>query len=260
MTENAPTVPEKNKKDWKKPVMVGCLFLSILLMAGCLGILTIISRQNIPYVQNYFPTQTATPPHILVGQPAASVKITKEDFLTNKNEWSSLYWYAKTEVKDGKLFLESFQDKEMAIGYCNLCSFVVSSNHALRTPYYLQADFNTDKKVDEPYGLIFSAVQAKENSYYIFVINPTSDFYAAIKVQNGKWENLTSGYSDLIKPYPETNALSVEVEAGHITLYINGQKLTDFIDKSPLADGQIGFIAGNAGFKLIVDNLFAYHK
>ena len=251
---------DEPEPDWKKPLVFGGLLLPLLIACTCLSLLTITYRQQIPYVQNYFPTKTASPPGILVNQPDKNVKITYEDFSTNQNNWSTRYILSKAEVKDGKLFLESFDKTSFAIGYCGSCSFVVHSNHTLQNPYYLQADFNTDQKVFEgTYGLVFNFLKTKKN-YYTFTINPYYRYYELDKFQNGHWNYLSKEQSNLIKPYPETNTLSLDFEKDVIRLYINGQAVKDIIEKQPIEDGRIGVYMDSGGFKLMVDNLFAYHK
>jgi hypothetical protein len=227
-------------------------------MLACLSIMTFAYRESIPYVKNYFPGPTATPAHILVLQPADDVKVTNENFSNNLGEWSIYYRFSKAEVKDGKLFLESFEDNQSAIGYCYSCSFILRTNNYLRSPYYFQADFNTDRKVNTYYGLVFNIIREKD-SYYEFTINPTLKTYNLDKFQDDEWVNLTTGESNLIRLYPETNTLSVDLDEGLIKLYINGQEITSARDKNPTDFGKIGAIVGDAGFKLIVDNLFAYH-
>ena len=244
--------------DWKKPLIFGCLFIPLLISFTCLSILAITYRQQIPYVQNYFPTKTAPPPSILVNQPDKDAKITSDDFSTNQNNWSTRFALSKAEVKDGKLFFEAFKGNTYSMAYCNSCWFVVKSNQTLTNPYYLQADFNTDKKTDGRYGLVYN-ISNTLSSYYIFVINPTSGIYSVYKLDDD-WRELSSGPSDLIKPSPEINTLSLEFNAGAIRFYINGQTLTSVTDPHPLKDGKIGVYVEGTGFKLIVDNLFAYHK
>jgi hypothetical protein len=247
--------------NWKKIFRLGCLSGSVLMILTCFAILIAIYKQKIPYVQNYFPTPTATPPHILLPQPASDVKVTNDDFSDNLGDWSVFYSLSKAEVKDGKLFLESFEDGGFAIGYCDFCSFVLSTNHSLRTPYYLQADFNTDKEVNEYYGLVFNVIREK-HSYYIFAVNPIEKIYNLDKFQDDKWTNISSetDESNVIRPYPETNTLSVDFEGKAITLYANGKMLISLTDENPTDMGKIGVFIGNRGFKLIVDNVFAYHR
>ncbi len=259
MTENTPHNEEKTYVNWEKIFIYICMLMAFIMILTCLSVMTFAYRENIPYIQNYFPTPTATPPHILALQPADTVKVTNEDFSSNRSEWSIYYRFSKAEVKDGKLFLESFEHDEFAIGYCNSCSFVIRTNNYLRSPYYLQADFNTDQKMNSYYGLVFNIIKEK-HSYYTFILNPTLKKYSLNKFQDDNWSNLASGESDLIRSYPETNTLSVDFEAGVINLYINGQVVTSTTDKNPTDFGKIGVFVGDSGFKLIVDNLFAYHK
>jgi hypothetical protein len=259
MSDNTPPIPTKPSMPWKTLVIFGCFSISILTILACLSVVTIVYREKIPYVQNYFPTQTTTPPHIVIHPPDKDVKITSEDFSNNLNDWSTSYSLSKAEVKDGKLFLESFNNESFAISYCDNCSFVVKSNHSLQSPYYLQADFNTDHEANASYGLVFNIKRETPSYYYIFEINPTLKTYSLDKYQNNKWVYLSNGQSNLIRSYPETNTLSVDFEAGVINLYINGQAVTSATDKNPTDSGKIGVYVGDTGFKLIVDNLFAYH-
>lgn len=260
MAENSTlNTKEKTYVNWERIFVYTCIIMSFFIMLTCLSIMTFAYRKNIPYVQNYFPAPTATPPHILVLQPADNVKVTNDNFSNNLGEWSIYYRFSKAEVKDGKLFLESFEDNQSAIGYCYSCSFVVRTNNYLRSPYYLQADFNTDREINAYYGLVFNIIIEK-NNYYQFMVNPTLKTYNLNKFQNYEWVTLTMGESSVIRPYPETNTLSVDFDKGIIKIYINGQAITSVTDKNPTDFGKIGAIVGDAGFKLIVDNLFAYHK
>jgi len=259
MAENIPVASANADTNWKKILTCGCLAMFVFMVLAGLSVFGVVYREKIPYVQNYFPTKTATPPHILVHPPAKDVKVTNDDFSNNLGEWAAYYRFTKVEVKDGKLFLESFDDGAFAIGYCDFCSFIVKSSHSLHSPYYLQADFNTEQKTSVSYGLAFNIIR-ETNSYYMFSINPALKTYRVNKVQDNQLVDLTLGSSNSIKSYPETNTLSVDFDAGIINLYINGQAVKSVTDKNPTDFGKVGVYVGDAGCKLIVDNLFAYHK
>ena len=251
--------PEKTTANRRK-IILACagLFVACCLALTGSGVFIIWDRENIPFLKSNTPTPSPAP-HILVGQPAGNIKITKDDFSTNGNEWSTLLHYAKAEVKDGKLYLESFTAGNIAIGYCEACSFVVITNPNLESPYYLQADFNTDVDTHHFYGLVFSMLTS-QGTLYSFEIGPWSHTYEFYKHDTSGWTELLGQSSKSIKSFPATNTLSVKVDQGLITLYINGDTISSYTDKNPLNTGQVGVMVDDATFKLSVDNLFAYHQ
>lgn len=250
------TVGKSATFPWEKVILGGCLSCSCLIFLTFALTLVMLQRETIPYVRDYFPTATATPAQILVGQPPAD-EIIREDFTNNRNNWASYYSMEKTEVRDGKLFLEAFSEDAVAMAYCETCPF--SSDNRLASPYYLQAEFASQTKIDTYYGLVFGLLY-DENSYYAFLINPVKGSYSLLKLEKHEWSYLRYGESKLIRQYPNVNTLSVDFDQGVITLYINGTHVDSYADEAPNNSGAVGVISNATGFQLIVDNLFAYNK
>jgi hypothetical protein len=178
--------------------------------------------------------------------------VLKDDFSTNKNNWSAYYFNSKVEVKDGKLFLESYDS-----GSAVALTFYKPSPHQYFTGnYYLQADLTTEQGRTPEYGLVFSVA---DGNYYQFIIAPFIQKYSLRKTVDAKWTDLKQGYSTIIKSSTEVNTLGVYFDRGNIEAFINGQQVMTYQDKDPLTQGRLGLYIDNAGFKLIVDNFFAYN-
>ena len=254
--ENHP--PTETKDRWTIAIVVG-LSLAYGLLVVCVALFLAFDWQYLPANGAKEPASTATPPHILAAQPASDVKVTREDFSSNIRNWSAYYYDSKVEARDGKLFIESFVHNQLAMAYCESCSFVISSNPRLESPFYLQADFSSDKYTAQYYGLIFSLL-IDDGSCYAFEIDPSTQTYILAKRIDGAWIHLQRASSNSIDTYPATNTLGIDFSAGTMVLYINGKSITTYVDKSPLAGGKIGAIVDDAGFVVSMDNLFAYHK
>jgi hypothetical protein len=242
-------------------VIMICSLLICMVLFACMMILAAIYRSEIPIVKNYFPAITptnTTVPHILVHTPSDNWPTLIEDFTTNQNNWNVAYYYdSKVEVKNGKLFIESF-DRGIAMATC-ACKRI--EDVRFNNTYYLQADLSPEKPTSKNYGLAFSiGIIDNYDSFYEFSINPRQGRYYLQKQLGDDWIDLLSGSSKMIKTYPETNTLSVYFDHGSIELFINGEKITTYIDNDPINTGAIGFIANDSYFKLVVDNLFAYNK
>lgn len=252
-----------NNPQTQKVIMIGSSLLICIVLLICSIGFVIVYRDNIPVVKNYFPTiaptQTLTPtpiptPHILAHVPANNLLLFKDDFTTNHNEWSTYYSLEKVEVKTGKLNLESF-DSRLGIAHCYCKS---PGDQPFADTYYFQADVTTEYLTFNNYGLVFSL--AENGDFYEFSINPPKKKYYLQKLVGSNWVDLFAGASKVINDYPDANTLSVYFDHGTIELFINGEKVTTYVDKKPINKGELGFITDTGDFKLIIDNLFAYNK
>ena len=245
------------KRNWS--VVVGCAILAIIfIFCTVAATLSIIYRNNIPVVKNYFqtatlvPTPTLTPiPHILVHKPDPKIHVLIDDFTTNKNNWSTRYSPGKVEIKNGILSGESF-NSDVVIAHC----FCETEYETFADKYYLQADLSTSRQTSNSYGLVFGLTENGE--FYQFTIKSQSKDYFLEQWNGDDWITFTTGLSDAIRNYPDPNTLSVYFNQGKIELFINGQSIATYQDKKPMK-GKIGFVAYGMNFKLLVDNLFAYH-
>jgi hypothetical protein len=84
--------------------------------------------------------------------------------------------------------------------------------------------------------------------------------FSLFKYTQGKWDELVPLSRSAIKPYPEVNTLSVYFNQGNIDLYINGSSVASYSDKGPFHSTGLGAFANDAGYRLIVDNFFAYDE
>lgn len=247
-----------------KVLIIGCSLLACIILSICLITFTVIFRQQIPVIKNYFPTVTPIPtptsiPHILVHAPSDNTLILKDDFTTNQNDWSAYYIKSKIEVRNGKLAIESFEYNSVGIAecFCKSPADLPITDLYYADTYYLQADVSTEKWTTKIYGLAFGLDKAI--GFYEFSVNPIDQVFYLQKSLKTGWANLTSGSSKAIKPYPDANTLSVYFDHGTIELFINGEKVATYIDENPISKGKIGFIANDFDFKLLVDNLFVYN-
>lgn len=250
MSENE-TSPKPNRA-----IIIGCSVSAVFIFCIVMAALLVVYRSNIPVVKNYFqtatpiPTPTLTPtPHILVYEPDPNDRVLTENFTTNKNNWSTFYSPGKVEVNNGILSAESFERDGIAIAHC----FCENEYQHFTDKYYLQADVSTDRVTANNYGLIFGL--AGTGDFYEFTISTQKRFH--LEKWNGDWAYLAEGVSPAIRNYPESNTLSVYFNQGKIELFINGEKVTTYKDRTPTS-GQIGFVLYGMNFKLLVDNLFVY--
>ena len=97
-------------------------------------------------------------------------------------------------------------------------------------------------------GLVFRATDktaSDKNHFYAVLIDPRKGKYAVVKWDGDKFAS-TPDWKDssLIKRKNEVNTVRVDGDGDKFTIYLNGDKLTDFSDSS-YAKGSIGFIASN---------------
>ena len=224
----------------------------LLFMFFVLGAIIFVLK---PY--RTFPENSATPspvvtptPHILVHQPVNKDSILYENFSSNKHEWEIYYPYGKLEIINGKMILQTNIEKRYLIGR--------SSEFDLpEKTYYVQADFTTDVDKAYSYGLIFG-FNYDLGTYYMFDISPKAGLYRLLKYNTGKWEELIPFTQTSLNPYPEVNTLSVYFDQGNIELYANGNLISNFSDDDFFRSAGVGVFVNDAGYRLIVDNFYAY--
>jgi hypothetical protein len=233
---------------WFTQLAGGCLVV-LFLMMGAAAILL----KPAEYIRNKSatPTHTVTQvPHILVREPADQTSVIHEDFSSNKREWGLYYPNGKLEIIDEKLILQSNLEKRYVIGKSQ-------GFDLLEQPYYIQADFSTDVDNGLAYGLIFGISDSLQ-TYYMFEVSPRTGYFHLLKYNTGKWEELVPFTHGSLKPYPEANTLSVYFDAGHIELYMNGDLVSNFSDSNFFQSTGAGVFVNSIGYRLIVDNFFAY--
>jgi len=234
------------------------VYLVILYMALCAVASTVgyDNRQKIPFLAGTYPTPTATvvpTPEILAHRPGDYGAVRFVDFTYGLNDWRLYYSKGKVEAVDGKLVLQSNADGYVAI----------AGNQNLILPggkYYIQADLITDIDTDQAYGLVFGLDNHLAN-YYLFEVVPRIGMFRLLKHTQAKWSELVpfSPSHGTIKSYPEVNTLSVYFNNGEIGLFINGKSMASYSDKEPFQFVGVGGFVDNFGFRLIMDNFFAYN-
>jgi len=225
----------------------GCLvMLCLLLIAGTI----LFGYQQSVIRRSPTATPTSVPTPYLIREPVDPRAVMKEDFSSNKNDWSLYYPNGKLEVINGKLVLQSNVQNGFVIGESK--RFFPSGE-----TYYLQADFTTDVEKAYPFGLIFGFNESL-SSYYLFEITPQTEYYRLLKFNSGKWDELISYSQNAINPYPQVNTLSVYFDKGNMELYINGDVVSTFLDKDLFRSSGVGVFVSNSGYRLIVDDFFIY--
>jgi hypothetical protein len=243
-------VNEKPKLRWVTNLAGGCL---IILYIGLFAAILIFSHWQTAVGNIPTPTPTQVPdPHILVRQPAKNITVVHEDFSANRREWGLYFDYGKLEVISGKLILQSNLPDGFTVGI-NQRIVPASEN------YYVQADFSTDIENVSSYGLVFGLNQSLA-TFYLFEIWPQSQGIRLLKYNAGKWTEVMPLTAAVINPFPSPNTLSVYFDKGDIELYVNGKLVTNYSDKDYFQSKDIGVYVNNAGFRLLVDNIFVYDE
>ncbi len=255
-----PSVEKMSKKSSGLGVFFGCISALYALICLCLGIYASIFHQQISTIPNYFlkiaPTPSSTP---IVHQLTAGDKVYKDNFLDNTGLWSGIGSNSEVSIKDGKLFLKSLHKGASGFAECGKCP-------KLTSPYFIQADFSTLEPTDERYGIAFSADDSYPGddalgSCYLFQIDAKNGSYELYKFLNSTWILHISRNSDSIKPHPETNTLGVSMDNDLIVFLINGEIVDTYQDSGTTMNFGYYWVFGNdAGFTLILDNLYTYGK
>lgn len=252
-----PVIEKSPNQNSGSGIVLGCVTAVYILACLCIGGYAYFFRQQIPGVQNYFPTETATPtatpiPH----QPTHGDKVIKDDFSDNKKDWQSESNNSTTYVKDGILVLWSARGDSYGLTKCGTCPKLADN-------LYIEADFSTNQAIDEYYGLAFN-IGGNYDAFYSFQINATQERYVLYKRKSGydhPWMLRISKETSLIKPYPQANKLAISFDKDLIKLYINGSEVDSYKDpETEFRSGAFGFYVDSIGFHLIVDNLYAYGK
>lgn len=203
------------------------------------------------------PTLTATPivtPQILV--PLEDTwEPRHETFILDKHLWELLKPPGKLEIIDEKLIIQSYRQGSTVIGYSQSETFNPSQE-----AYYIQADFMTDAEGrNVSYGLVFG-LNDTQNAFYIFDLYPQEQTFRLFKYNSGDWNIVVPSTRTIISPYPEPTTLGVLVNKGSFEFYINGERVSTFVDEKPFYSKGIGILVGDSGYRVIVDNFFVSEK
>lgn len=248
--------------------LVGSILI-ILYMSFFAVVLGISFTRNIPLStpNSEFVTSTATmivTPQILFDQPEDKLKISFENFTSNYRDWGLYYQSGKVEIINEKMIFQSnIEDIAVAINE----KFINTSD-----TYYLQAELITDIAVEnQQYGLVFG-LNSSTSNFYLYEINleyqffrlfkfaPASDYQISNSFRQtpNNWILLIDYTKTSMNKYPKENILSVYFKKGNIELFINGNQVATYLDEKPLQFSGVGVFVNNYGYRLIVDNFFAY--
>ena len=242
---------ESSKK--RNPIFLftgGCL--GILYLALCILVLTVgrgqMAASTAPTI-----TPTITPvPEILIHPPSDPGRVTHEEFSSNKLHWALYYPDGKLEIINGKLILQANAPDMYTVGTSSYVSPKSGS-------YYMQADLSTDIQTVNPYGLVFGSDRSKATMYF-FDIQPQEKKFRLSKYNGEKWSELIPATETEINPFPHTNTLSVYFDGDNMELYINGKLVSEYSDEEFFQPTDIGMFMSNAGYRLVVDDLFVYSE
>jgi hypothetical protein len=192
------------------------------------------------------PPMTPTPHLYLEGKSLE--KAISDNFDDDDRRWSQHDNSSRTEVKDGKLVLESLSDDRIAVADCQVCPLVDA-------PYFLQADLATDKTTDQGVGVVFNSFTDKDE-FFLFEVNAEAKTYSLYHHVSNTWSLRLDGLSHQLRSFPAVNTLAIYVNDDTVELYINGEIVDSYTDSGhSFQDGRFGFYSGNSGFKLLADNL-----
>lgn len=241
---------ERQKPGWI--TVIASVYLVILYLA-LFAMIAFINYEQAVISSSPAPTTTTIPtPHILVHQPIDRDKyrVAFQDYSYGFGGWDLYYPDGKVEITNGKLVIQSYTSSHFAMGV----------NEELMHPsdkYYLQADFMTDANAENSYGLVFG-LSRSTSTFYLFQVWPRVKKFALFRYASGKWESLVPYTRGPIRPYPEPNTLSAYFNNGNLELYINGNLTASYVDKEPFRSNAVGVFVNDAGYRVLVDNFFAY--
>jgi len=213
------------------------------------------------------PTETATTPPLLVdtaiptlsGSPPMEVMtqingppLLDEQFLDNSRSWTGLDQNTEFLIQESTLELRSTDAELPAVLYCSgQCGPYVDN-------YYLQAEIVEDRASEYSSGLVFG-LDPLVNTYFNFSIRPGSSGFTLRKFSNGIWETLVDWTpSQIIRPFPQPNILSVSFQKDVIQLYINGTRVGNYTQNDLKGAGRIGIYVERDGVRLISNQVMVY--
>jgi len=243
------------KYRWVTKLAGGCLVILYMSLCIVTYIIGFGNKDLSNQINSVSPTPTTTSistPQILVYSPENKSIIRFDDFSSNLSNWSLYYPNGKVEVINDKMILQSNLSNHAAISERQ--NFI-----RVYDKYYVQADFATDIATRLPYGLVFG-MNNSLGTFYLFFINAQTQVYYLFKYLSGEWNELIPFSRGEIRPYPEVNTLSAYYVQGNIELFINGELVASYLDQQPLQYVGVGAYVAGSGYRLIVDNFFAYSE
>ena len=225
--------------------MLGYALWIVIAIAACFAIYYLDNLQSILSSRAEMPTATPVA-RITPGELSNADKIFEEHFVNSPNAWSAFQGSTQFSMRDGSLALKSLNAREFAAVDCIYCV-------SLLQPYYLQADLTTDAATSTTYGILFKLDLTYSGLFYAYLISAKSQEYFLYSLSGDSWALHTSGASDFIEPYPNSNTLGVYVRDDYLELYVNGKRVDTFQEtKTSFQKGSFGFYIDDSGPQLIV--------
>jgi len=248
----SPPAPSKGMSSGTK-VAIGCFaaLLVLLCVLILVGAYIFIERDQFTGITEMFatPVPTRMVPDIIGPQPTAGIEVFHEDFSTNQRSWISYYSDMETSVRNGTIFIESYNKGYVGLAVCDTCDSYTGT-------YYIQADLALDQSSTVLFGLAFSIT---DRGYYIVEVNAKNRLFSVYKLVNGAWDVLIENqYAASIENHPQTNTLGVYFDQGRIEVYINDELAGTTEDPNPYTGGLFGLYVDDATVVLQADEVYAY--
>jgi hypothetical protein len=234
-------------------VSLGYVLWIIIVVSSCFAVGYLDTIHEIPTPTVEFPTLTPTPlARITSGDISNANKIFEEHFRKTTNDWSDYSGSTIHILRDDTLMLESKYSGWFGAVVCIQCT-------RLDRPYYFQADLGTDTAKDTTYGILFRSGPFSPKLFYSYTIDAKDKEYFLESYTGDFWSRQTSGMTDLIKPYPDTNTLGIYVNGDYLELYINGKRVDTYQESNTsFQNGTIGFYVNGHNTWVIVRNVSVY--
>jgi len=197
------------------------------------------------------PTATFTlPPPTAAPAPASEIMslvsgpaILDEQFADNGRAWTGVGQDSDFTIQQGALTVRSKTAGLPAMVFCS------GACGPYKDFYYYEAELYDERNSEFGHGLVF-ALNGQKNAYYVYKLRQGSGEYALVKYANGALVPLIDWTAvQGVAPAPQSNVLGVGFAEKTITLYLNGNRINQFTDSNPYAEGQIGFAVDQDGVR-----------
>jgi hypothetical protein len=234
-------------------VFVGYFLWFIIAISACFGIYYLDSLQRGLSLTPEFPTSTATPEaRIKPGDISNADKIFEEDFVKTTNDWSAYQGSTLFSEQNDTLVLRSVTTGRFGAVVCIECAH-------LDQPYYFQADLATDAATTISYGILFKSGSYSHEPFYVYQIDAQGQDYFLYTFEGVDWTLHTSGTTNLIKAYPNSNTLGIYVSGDYLEMYINGDRVDTYQESgASFQNGTFGFYINDSDTHLIVRKVIIY--
>ncbi|OQY48309.1 MAG: hypothetical protein B6242_02820 [Anaerolineaceae bacterium 4572_78] len=217
---------------WIWVIVASVLFVFVVILVG-IGFLLMGNGSN----TITSPTMTAQLVPDVGGTssiPTAFILKYEDDFSTSDSGWDDAFgaYYTK-QYGNNQYHIEINTHDLVVWGLAN------------RNAHDFEVEVEATKEegdIGNTYGIIFRYFD--HDNYYRFDVS-SDGFYLITKLQNGEWIKLLDWTeSPNIKQGHDTNKLKVSAIGSTMTLFANGQKLTQVTDNNnPILSGNFGFFA-----------------